>query len=290
MASKEFEKLMAYMAANPMPKVSREKTRENMSTFGANAQLPENVTSQDPSDAPVRTRLFAPDKAGPGLILFAHGGGFTLGSIESHMHVAAWLAHYAGMPVVIFDYSLAPEAPFPAALEDFRAMFEWALGKGHAASSLGLAGDSAGANLGVSLAANGYVERPGAIAALSPSFNLAGYLAIDPEENPDKSFSADEIAEGFRLYLGSTAPDDPRASPNFADLSKLPPTLVQFATEEVFAPGARDLAEKAKAAGAEIEIDEWPEMTHDWHWFAPRLPEAREALERAGTFLAQNLK
>ena len=289
MASPEFQKLVGYMAANPAPKQSREEMRKNMAAFGNNAKLPEDVTVETPADAPVPTRIYRPADALPGMILFAHGGGFTLGSVASHGHVAGWLARAARRPVAIFDYRLAPEHPFPAALEDFAAMFRWAEAQGNAPGKIGLAGDSAGANLSLSLAANGDVPRPAAIAALSPSSDLAHYLALDPDTIPDKSVDAGAIAEGFRLYLGSVPADHPRASPNFADLSGLPPTLVQLAETEVFAPGALDLAERAKAAGADVELDVWPEMIHDWHWFAPRLPEAREALDRAGAFLAKHL-
>lgn len=289
MASPEFHKLVAYMAANPMPKLERDEMRKSMAAFGSGARLPEHVTVETPAAAPVPTRVYRPAEARPGIVLFAHGGGFTLGSIASHGHVAAWLAQAARRPVAIFDYRLAPEHPFPAALEDYAAMFRWAMAQGHAAGAIGLAGDSAGANLSLSLAANGDVPRPGAIAALSPSTDLAGYLALDPDSIADKSVDAGSIGEGFRLYLGSTPANHPRASPNFADLSGLPPTLVQLAETEVFAPGALDFATRAGAAGVDVDVDVWPEMMHDWHWFAPRLPEAREALERAGAFLSEHL-
>jgi monoterpene epsilon-lactone hydrolase len=289
MASPEFHKLTAYMAANPMPKVGRDEMRRNMAAYGANAKLPEDVTVETPAGAPVRSRLLRPADARPGLVLFAHGGGFTLGSVDSHGHVAAWLARAVKRPVVIFDYRLAPEHPFPAALDDYRAMFNWAMDQSGTPARIGLAGDSAGANLSLSLVANGDVPRPAAIAALSPSTDLAGYLALDPDAIADKSVDAGSIAEGFRLYLGTAPADHPRASPNFADLSGLPPTLMQLAEGEVFAPGALDFAARAKATGAQVEVDIWPEMMHDWHWFAPRLPEARAALDQAGAFLARHL-
>jgi monoterpene epsilon-lactone hydrolase len=289
MASPEFHKLVAYMAANPMPPVDRETMRRNMAAFGSNAKLPEGVVVETPADAPVPTRVYRPAEALPGMILFAHGGGFTLGSAASHGHVAGWLAQAVRRPVAIFDYRLAPEHPFPAALDDYAAMFRWAQAQGNAPAQIGLAGDSAGANLSLSLVANSDVPRPAAIAALSPSTDLAGYLALDPAAIPDKSVDAGAIAEGFRLYLGTTPADHPRASPNFADLSGLPPTLMQVAETEIFAPGALDLAARAKAAGAHVEVDIWPEMMHDWHWYAPRLPEARQALDKAGAFLARHM-
>ena len=289
MASEEFEKLKAYMAANPMPPVGREEMRKQMEAFGTRAKLPDKVLDEVVDNAPIKLRTFTPANAGPGLILFAHGGGFTLGSIGSHCHVAAWLGEAAKTKIAIFDYRLAPEHPFPAALEDYRAVFQWAIDQGYWPDQIALAGDSAGANLSVSLAVGGSIPKPAAIAALSPSFDVAAYLALGPDDNPDVTVDAGSIAEGFEQYCGALSARDPRISPNYADLTDLPPTLVQFAQDEVFAAGARDFAEKALAAGAEVEIDVWPEMLHDWHWYAPRLPEAREALRKAGGFLARHL-
>lgn len=287
MASEEFKKLTAYMAANPLPRLGLAEMREQMKVFGRRARLPDDVQVENPADAPVPARIFRPAHAQPGLILFAHGGGFTLGSIESHAHVAAWLAQASQCAVLIFDYRLAPEHPCPAALEDFRAIHEWALAHGHPAERIILAGDSAGANLSLSVAVNGTVPRPAAIIALSPSIDLATYLALDPGSIADKSVDAGAIAAGFRAYLGAIDPRDPRVSPNYGALSALPPTFIQLAEQEVFAPGAFDFAERARAAGASVEVDIWPEMLHDWHWYAPRLPEAREALQRAGEFIGR---
>jgi acetyl esterase/lipase len=288
MASEEFRKLTAYMAANPMPKLGHAEMREQMKVFGRRARLPEDVVVETPSDTPVPARLFTPANVKPGVILFAHGGGFTLGSIESHAHVAAWLAQAAQRAALIFDYRLAPEHPCPAALEDFRAMHEWTT-KRYPSHPIVLAGDSAGANLSLSLAVNQDVATPAAIVTLSPSIDLAGYLALDSNKITDKSVDAGAIAEGFRAYLGNISPTNSRASPNYGNLALLPPTFVQLAEHEVFAPGALQFAQKAKTAGASVEVDLWPEMTHDWHWYAPRLPEAREALQRAGDFINRQL-
>ena len=289
MASEEFQKLTAYMAANPMPKLGHAEMREQMKVFGRRARLPEGVVVETPADTPVPSRIFTPADAQPGVILFAHGGGFTLGSIESHGHVAAWLAQAAQRAALIFDYRLAPEHPCPAALEDFRAIHEWTT-KRFPSHPIVLAGDSAGANLSVSLVVNQAVAKPAAIVALSPSIDLAGYLALDLDNIADKSVDAGAIAEGFRAYLGHMNPTDSRASPNYGTVAGLPPTFVQLAEHEVFAPDALQFAQKAKAAGVSVEVDIWPEMTHDWHWYAPRLPEAREALQRAGDFIQRQMK
>ena len=110
-------------------------------------------------------------------------------------------------------------------------------------------------------------------------------FAADPEAV--HCVDAAAIGEGFRAYLGKISASDPRVSPNYGDLTKLPPTFIQLGEAEVFAPAALDFATRAKAAGATVEVDIWPEMPHDWHWYAPRLPEAREALQRAGEFITR---
>jgi len=289
MASEEFRKLTAYMAANPMPRLGHAEMREQMKAFGRRARLPDDAQVEMPADAPVPARIFTPANAQPGVILFAHGGGFTLGSIESHAHVAAWLAQASQRAVLIFDYRLAPEHPCPAALEDFRAIHQWAMAQRYPSHPIVLAGDSAGANLSLSLVVSREVTAPAAIVALSPSIDLAAYLALDPGSIADKSVDAGAIAEGFRAYIGKISATDSRVSPNYGNLTGLPPTFLQLAQQEVFAPGALEFAEKAKAAGAIVEVDIWPEMPHDWHWYAPRLPEAREALQRAGDFIKRRL-
>ncbi|WEK46276.1 MAG: alpha/beta hydrolase [Candidatus Andeanibacterium colombiense] len=289
MASEEFQKLAAYMAANPMPELGNAEMREQMDAFGRRAKLPAGMIAETPSDTPVPARLLTPANAEPGLILFAHGGGFTLGSIASHAHVAAWLGEAARCAVLIFDYRLAPEHPFPAALHDYRAVYRCALDQGTASSSIAFAGDSAGANLSLSVVVNGDLPLPGAVAMLSPSLDLAAYLALDPAQISDKSVDAAGIAGGFRDYIGSANAADPRVSPNRGGVSGLPPLFVQLAKHEVFAPEALAFAERVKAEGGAAEIDVWEEMVHDWHWYAPRLPEAREALERAGAFIRRHL-
>jgi len=289
MASEEFRKLIAYMAANPMPRLGHAEMREHMKAFGRKARLPDDVQVETRDDAPVPARIFTPTDAQPGMILFAHGGGFTLGSIESHGHVAAWLARMAQRAVLIFDYRLAPEHPCPAALEDFQAIYEWTMTQSYPPHRIVLAGDSAGANLSLSVVVNQLIPPPAAIVALSPSIDLAGYLTLDPDSITDKSVDAGMIAEGFRAYLGEVSATDPRVSPNYGNLAGLPPTFIQLAEGEVFAPGALGFAERARKAGATVEIDIWPEMLHDWHWFVPRLPEAREALQRSGEFIRRHM-
>lgn len=287
-ASPEFAKLVAYMASHPMPDLGYAQMRAQMDAFGARAQLPEGLSVGTPPGVPVPARLLTPANARAGLVLFAHGGGFTLGSSSSHAHVAAWLAHAASCPALIFDYRLAPEHPCPAALQDYRKVYEWALEQGLDPKQIVLAGDSAGANLSLSLLVNEDLPVPGALVALSPSFDLGTYLDLDQAELAHSDGQAARVAQGFRDYLGGLDAHDARASPSRGELSGLPPVFVQVAQAEVFAPDALDFAKRARAAGGVVEVDVWPEMMHDWHWYAPRLPEARQALEKAGDFILRH--
>ena len=124
---------------------------------------------------------------------------------------------------------------------------------------------------------------------LSPSLDLAAYLALDPAKISDTTVEAGSIADGFRDYIGPVSAEDPRISPNRGELAGFPPLFIQLAQDEVFAPDALAFAERARLAGGPVEVDVWPEMVHDWHWYAPRLPEAKQAIERAGAFIARHL-
>jgi len=292
MASSEFYKLVDFITKNPPPPgVDHATARAGMEAAAARNALPPSLRVETAKGAPVPAEWLIPEAAGENVVVYFHGGGFALGSIGSHRHVAAWLAESAGAKAIIFDYRLAPEYPFPAALDDCAALYRWLIENWTSPSRIAFAGDSAGANLAIVTALELVADaRPAAIAALSPTVNLQSYFATDAAANTDPSIDSGMIADTFRAYLGDTPALSPRVSPIFGALEHLPPTLVQVAEREMFAPAARRFVELALEAGTRVELDEWPEMLHAWHWFAPRLPEAREALMRAGRFLSNSFQ
>ena len=223
------------------------------------------------------------------VVLYLHGGGYVIGSPRSHRHLAAAIARSAGARALSLDYRLAPEHPFPAALEDAVAAYQWLLGQGIAPGRVVLAGDSAGGGLTVAtliaLRERG-LPRPAAGVCISPWVDLAcGGTSYATKAATDPIVTRDGVAELARAYLGNGDPKTPLASPLYADLQQLPPLLVQVGSEEVLLDDARGLAARTRAAGVDVTIEEWPAMIHVWHWFLPMLDEAERAIAVIGDFV-----
>jgi epsilon-lactone hydrolase len=222
-------------------------------------------------------------------LLYLHGGGYVIGSPRSHRHLAAALARAAGAATLLPDYRLAPEHPFPAAIDDAVAAYRWLLERGALPERTVIAGDSAGGGLTVAtllaLRDRG-LPSPAAGICISPWVDLtctapsyASKAASDP------IVTGEGVGLMAQAYLGVTDPKTPLASPLFADLTGLPPLLVQVGSEEVLLDDAVGLAERAKAAGVAATLEVWPDMIHVWHWFFPMLDEGQRAIDGAGTFV-----
>ena len=222
-------------------------------------------------------------------VLYLHGGGYVIGSPKSHRHLAASIAVAARTSVLLPDYRLAPEHPFPAALEDAVAAYRWLLDRGTAPGHIIIAGDSAGGGLTVATLLalrEREVPLPAAGVCISPWVDLTGsgpsYAA---KAASDPIVTRDGVMEMARAYLGATDPRTPLASPLFADLTGLPPLYILVGTEEVLLDDAVSLAERAKAAEVEATLEIWPDMVHVWPWFFPMLGEGRTAIEGIGAFV-----
>jgi monoterpene epsilon-lactone hydrolase len=221
-------------------------------------------------------------------LLYLHGGGYVIGSPRSHRHLAAALAKATGAATLLPDYRLAPEHPFPAAVEDAVAAYRWLLDRGAAAPRVVIAGDSAGGGLTVAtlvaLRDRG-LPPPADGVCISPWVDLTcGGASYGEKAASDPIVTREGVTEMARAYLGATDPRAPLASPLFADLAGLPPLLVQVGSEEVLLDDAVGLAEQARAAGVAATLEIWPDMIHVWHWFFPMLDEGQRAIEGAGAF------
>jgi epsilon-lactone hydrolase len=222
-------------------------------------------------------------------VLYFHGGGYCLGSAKSHGHLGAMIAKGAGCPVVLPDYRLAPEHPCPAGIEDGVAVWRALLAEGLDPARLVMGGDSAGGGLTFALALalrDGGLALPGGLFAISPWVNLSNtgdsYTAKAARDPILKKGDLDLMAG---LYAGGLSIRDGRVSPLFADLSGLPPVLIQVGEEELLVSDATRLAERAGLAGTEISLHIWPDMIHVWHWFWPLLTEARTAIAHLTGFI-----
>lgn len=233
--------------------------------------------------------LRSPGAAAGPVVLYLHGGGYVIGSVRSHRHLAAAVASALGGSALIVDYRLAPEDPFPAAVEDAVAAYRWLLDGGVAAARIAIAGDSAGGGLTVATLLalrDAGLARPAAGVCISPWVDLtcsgktyATHSARDP------IVLAASIGEMARAYLGAKDPRTPLASPLYADLAGLPPLLIHVGSEEVLLDDAESLAGRARAAGVEAALEVWPEMVHVWHWFLPMLDEAASAIDGIARFV-----
>jgi acetyl esterase/lipase len=227
-------------------------------------------------------------------ILYLHGGGFCLGSIRSHSGLVANFAKAADAEGVLLDYRLAPEHPYPAALDDSWEAYRRLLADGRDPNGVVLAGDSAGAALalGVALRAKGEgVAMPLALVLLCPWSDLtqSGESMVTREET-DPTISKSGLDAFARLYLAGADPRDPAASPYHADLSGLPVMLVQVGGDEVLLSDAENLVAKARAAGVDATVEIWPGLFHVWHRFYAQAEEASDALSELGAWLKRRWK
>jgi len=243
-------------------------------------------------DAPAEW-VSAPGAGVAGAMLYLHGGGYCIGSLATHRHLVGHLSLAAGLRCLALDYRLAPEHPFPAALDDALAAYRWLLAAGVAPRSLVVAGDSAGGGLALAMLValrDGGTPLPAAAVCLSPWVDLgldAETLATNAGIDPLVTRAG--LAQMARDYLAGADPRTPLASPLYADLGGLPPLLVHVGGREVLLDDARRLAVRARAAGVAVTLEIWPNAVHCWHVLVPDVPEATRAVARAGDWVRARL-
>ena len=231
-----------------------------------------------------------PPSAAPGrVVLYLHGGGYVIGSPRSHRHLAAAVAAAAAASALLLDYRLAPEHPYPAAVDDAVAAYRWLLDQGTAPGHVVVAGDSAGGGLTVATLLalrEAGVPLPAGGVCISPWVDLScGGESYRTKAAVDPIVQRAGVDQMARAYLGDTPPRTPLASPLFADLGGLPPLLIHVGSDEVLLDDAVQLADRARAAGVDATLEVWDRMIHVWHWFLPMLDEAKDAIDGIGRFV-----
>ena len=228
-------------------------------------------------------------------ILHLHGGWFNFGSAKAYRHLVGHIAARAGAKAFIPDYRLAPEHPFPAAVDDAMACY-WGLGKS-GAHRVAVTGDSAGGGLALVLASQARDETSSGkavlvgVAALSPvtDLTLSGESYVTRAE-ADPFFTREQVAELVRSYLGDVDPRHPLASPLFGPLSGLPPVRIQSGDDEVLLDDSRRYVERAVSAGVDAKLDVWTGMPHGFQASVGKLTAAAQSLDAIGAFLAERLR
>lgn len=227
-------------------------------------------------------------------VLYFHGGGFRIGSVASHRDLIAQIAVACGCRVLAINYRLAPEHRFPAALDDVLAAYDWMLGQGFEPGNIAFTGDSAGGNLALAaMLALRERNRPLPVAAvlMSPWTDLAatGASYVSRAE-VDPIHQRPMILALAKNYLGGEGdPCNPLVSPLYADLTDLPPLLIQVGDRETVLDDSVMLAEKARAAGIEVDLQVWDGMIHVFQMFGAELPEAHRAIAEIAWFLDRHL-
>jgi acetyl esterase/lipase len=241
-----------------------------------------------PRRAPTASTL---DRTLDGTLVYVHGGGYLWMGAATHLAVAAAFVRETGLRCISVDYRRAPEHPFPAPVEDLVAVHRALLDAGEPAARIAFAGDSAGGGLVVAALValrDGGTPLPAAAVSISPWSDLAVTGAsADTADDPIVSGNALRMMAG--IYLAGADPRAPTASPLYADLTGLPPLLVQVGTRESLLDDARRLVAKARAAGVDVTFTEYEDVIHMWVVSGPDIPESLAAYREAGAFLETHL-
>ncbi|GAB7539304.1 alpha/beta hydrolase [Burkholderia sp. 3C] len=222
-------------------------------------------------------------------LLYFHGGGYYFCTPTTHRPLVFALASRANARTFSSDYRLAPEHPFPAAHDDALAAYTALLDSGIDPASIVVAGDSAGGGLALALLValrDRGAPLPAGAVLFSPWTDLAATGAtLVTNDGADPMFAGAALGRAARLYVGDASATDPYVSPLYADAAGLPPLLIQAGSTEVLLDDSRRFAERAQAAGVEVELQVWPRMPHVWQMAVPYVPESRRALDDAAAFV-----
>lgn len=271
------------------------QARENFEAMLAGIPVPEDVSFENATIGGVPGRWSTPPEALAGrVLLYLHGGAYVVGSSLGYRALSSALARSTRARGLTLDYRLSPENPFPAAVDDAVAAYRALLAHGVSPGSIAIAGDSAGGGLTVAMliaARDAKLPMPAAALAISPWADMAcAGASYSTKAAQDPSLNRDGLLAMAALYLNGASPQSELASPVYANLTGLPPLLIQVGSAEVLLDDSVRLAARAAEADVAVQLEVWPGMPHVWHAFAHQLSEGRDAIRAAGAFLASRLE
>lgn len=227
------------------------------------------------------------------VLLYFHGGGYFVGSTNTHRALVSKLAKNAGISALSINYRLAPEHPYPAAIEDCAKVYEWLLSKNFSPNQICFGGDSAGGGCVIGTLTylrDNNIPLPKCAIAISPWLDhTLSSESFTSKEHIDPLLSAKEFPTVVKYYMNGADTKSHYASPIFHSLKQLPPVFVQVGEEEILLSDSTTFAEKAKADGVDVRLEVYPKMFHVFNAFWKILPKAREANKKLGEFIREQL-
>ncbi len=270
-------------------------TRKSLEKLSGMAKLPKGVKYEKVEFDGIAAEWSIPDNLkNPGVILYLHGGGYVAGSIRTHRGTTGRLAHASKTKCLSVEYSLAPEKPFPAGLDDAIKAYHWLLKQGFDNKKIVISGDSAGGGLAVATMLrlrNENAPQPAAGVLMSPWLDLecTGESALTLA-NADPMVVPEALREMGLFYTSKDKLRDSLVSPLYADLKGLPPMFIQASSSEVLYDDTTRFEKKLKEAGVQVDVEIWKKMVHVWQAYAPILPEAMKAIEKLGLYIENKTK
>jgi monoterpene epsilon-lactone hydrolase len=271
-----------------------EEIRANGETFGELAAEPEGVKWIEVSAGGIPALWAEPDSSAEDrVLLYVHGGGYVLGSLDSYRRFTGHLAKVIGCRVLSLGYGLAPENPHPGPVNDTVVAYRWLLSEGYRPEHLAIAGDSAGGGLTLAtllkLRDDG-VAQPAAAVPMSPWADMEG-LGETMRSNADKDLivQSEGLAGMAGMFLSGGDPRDPLAAPIHGDYHGICPLYIQVGDDETLLDDSRRVAARAEADGVDVTLDVFPEMQHVFQLCAGNMPEADDAVGRIGAYLRPKL-
>jgi monoterpene epsilon-lactone hydrolase len=291
MTSPQLQMILEVLRARPpAAELSVEQARAEFEGV-ASQFLPSGDVRSEPVDAGgvPGEWISTPESTHERVIYYLHGGAYFMGSVNTHRELISRLSRAARARALAIDYRLAPENPFPAAVEDSTSAYRWLISTGADPARLVIAGDSAGGGLTLATLValrDAGDPLPAAAVCLSPWVDLEGLgESMISRAEVDPMIQRDSLIQAGETYLGDADSHTPLAAPLYADLRGLPPLLIQVGTAEALLDDATRIAERARAAGVEVIFEPWDEMFHVWQFCASILPEGQEAIDRIGEFV-----
>jgi len=294
MSQQQLQQIIQMLKAQPIAgRPTVEETRANFEQMAGMFPVAADVKCEPVNAGGVKAEwVTAPGGDAGRAVLYLHGGGYVIGSINTHRDLAARISRAAKARVLLIDYRLAPEHPFPAAVEDSVASYRWMLAQGLKSSRIAVAGDSAGGGLTIATLVairDAKLAIPGAGACLSPWVDLEGVGdSMKSKASVDPMVQKDGLLEMAKHYLAGQNARSPLAAPLYADLAGLPPLLIQVGTAETLLDDSTRIAERARKAGMKVTLEPWENMIHVFQVFAPMLDEGQQAIEKIGEFVRAN--